>query len=220
MAQSARATVAPPGDQLDTPGPLATNLSPKLTRPELTKAMKLVADWQLRRLPEKTQYDWTFAALYAGYMGVPDAVAGDKYKQAMMQTADKLQWSPGPRVEHADDQAIGQMYMEQYFIHKDKTMMDPDVRTRLDQEIATPDDPQKPLWWWCDALFMALSCICRHAQRLPATRIISTSWIASGTSQPICSTTRTNTSIRAMPPGSTNTRRMGRRSSGPAVMDG
>ena len=153
-AQNTRANVAPPGDQLDTPGQLATNLSPKFTRPELAKAMKLVADWQLSRLPEKTQYDWTFAALYAGYMGVPNAVSGDKYKRAMMQIADKLEWSPGPRVEHADDQAVGQMYMEQYFIHKDKKMMDP-MRARLDQELATPDDPQKPLWWWCDALFMA-----------------------------------------------------------------
>ena len=29
------------------------------------------------------------------------------------------------------------------------------MRARLDAEIATPDDPAKPLWWWCDALFMA-----------------------------------------------------------------
>jgi unsaturated rhamnogalacturonyl hydrolase len=116
--------------------------------------MRLVADWQLSRLPAEPQVDWTFAALYAGFMGVPDSVAGDKYKRAMMEIADKLQWSPGPRVEHADDQAVGQMYMEQYFIHKDKRMMDP-MKARLDQEIATPDDPAKPLWWWCDALFMA-----------------------------------------------------------------
>jgi hypothetical protein len=29
------------------------------------------------------------------------------------------------------------------------------MKARLDVEIATPDDPAKPLWWWCDALFMA-----------------------------------------------------------------
>jgi rhamnogalacturonyl hydrolase YesR len=116
--------------------------------------MKLVADWQLARLPQEAQYDWTFAALYAGFMGVPDQVAGDKYKKAMYDVAEKLSWAPGPRVEHADDQAVGQMYMEQYFIHKDKKMMEP-MRARLDKEIATPDDAKKPLWWWCDALFMA-----------------------------------------------------------------
>jgi rhamnogalacturonyl hydrolase YesR len=153
-AQNENVKLAPPGDHLAAPGPLATDLSPRLTKPELAKAMKLVADWELGRLPAETQYDWTWAALYTGYMGVPDAVAGDKYKQAMTDVAGKLQWSPGPRVEHADDQAVGQMFMEQYFLHKDKKMMEP-MRARLDTEIATPDDPAKPLWWWCDALFMA-----------------------------------------------------------------
>jgi unsaturated rhamnogalacturonyl hydrolase len=149
-----KAPVATPGDSLPTPGPLAQGLSPKFTRADLTKAMKLVADWQLTRMPAQPQVDWTWAALYAGFMAVPEPVAGDKYKQAMRDIADKLDWQPGPRVEHADDQAIGQMYMEQYFIHKDKKMMDP-MQARLDVEIATPDNPAKPLWWWCDALFMA-----------------------------------------------------------------
>jgi len=146
--------VASPGDTLITAGPLAQSLSPKLTRPELAKAMKLVADWQLSRMPAAPQTDWTWAALYAGFMGVPDAVAGDKYKKAMLDLGNQIEWKPGRRVEHADDQAVGQMYMEQYFIHKDAKMMEP-MKARLDQEIATPNNPAKPLWWWCDALFMA-----------------------------------------------------------------
>jgi len=155
-AQGERAPVAPPGDTLATAGPLAQNLSPKLDRRDLAKAMKLVADWQLGRLPAEAQVDWTWAALYAGFMAVPDNVAGDKYKQAMLQVAEQLHWQPGPRVMHADDLAIGQMYMDQYFIHKDAAMMAP-LRARLDAQIATPDpsDPTRPLWWWCDALFMA-----------------------------------------------------------------
>jgi unsaturated rhamnogalacturonyl hydrolase len=153
-AQAKHRAIAPPGDSLSTPGPLAENLSPKLTRADLSKAMKIVADWQLSRMPAEPQTDWTWAALYAGFMGVPDAVSGDKYKKAMQDIADKLEWQPGQRVEHADDQAIGQMYMEQYFLHKDAKMMDP-MKARLNQELATPDDPAKPLWWWCDALFMA-----------------------------------------------------------------
>jgi rhamnogalacturonyl hydrolase YesR len=153
-AHAQRENVAPPGDSLPTAGPLAENLSPKFTKADLAKAMKIVADWQLMRQPAVPQTDWTWAALYTGFMGVPDAVAGDKYKKAMQDLGDKLKWQPGPRVEHADDQAVGQMFLEQYFIHKDAKMLDP-MKARLDQEIATPDDPAKPLWWWCDALFMA-----------------------------------------------------------------
>jgi len=123
--------VAPPGDSLTTPGPLAQDLSPKLTKPELAKAMKIVADWQLGRMPDVPQYDWTWAALYAGFMGVPGAVAGDKYQKAMQDIAEKLEWRPGPRVEHADDQAVGQMYMEQDFLHKNPKMMAP-MKARLD----------------------------------------------------------------------------------------
>jgi rhamnogalacturonyl hydrolase YesR len=37
---------------------------------------------------------------------------------------------------------------------KDERMLTP-IRARMDAEINTPDDGTKPLWWWCDALFMA-----------------------------------------------------------------
>jgi unsaturated rhamnogalacturonyl hydrolase len=150
-----RASIAPPGDTPTTEGPLA-HLSPKLSRRDLAKAMKLVADWQLNRLPPQPQVDWTWAALYTGFMAVPQKVAGDKYQQAMIKVGEGLNWQPGPRVMHADDQAIGQTYLELYMIHKDPRMLDP-MKARLDQEMATPDptDPRKPLWWWCDALFMA-----------------------------------------------------------------
>ncbi len=165
---SALAKTAPPGDMPATAGPLA-HLSPKIKRRDLAKAMKLVADWQLGRLPAQPQYDWTFAALYTGFMAVPEQVAGDKYRQAALRIGEELNWQPGPRVLHADDQAVGQMYLEQYFLHKDPKMIGP-MRARLDTEIAAPESeyatvlprhwdkaqyPNMPLWWWCDALFMA-----------------------------------------------------------------
>ena len=98
--------------------------------------------------------DWTFAALYTGFMAVPKAANGKKYQQAMLQMAKKFNWQPGPRVAHADDQAIGQTYLELYFRYHDPAMMAP-IRQRMDAVMALPDDPEKPLWWWCDALFMA-----------------------------------------------------------------
>lgn len=155
-AQPKPAPLAPPGDTLATPGPLAQNLSSRLDKRDLAKAMKLVADWQLGRMPTGPQVDWTWAALYDGFMAVPDRIAGSKYKQAMLNIGEQLQWQPGPRVMHADDQAVGQMYLEQYFLHKDSKMID-SMRDRLDAEITAPDptDPKRPLWWWCDALFMA-----------------------------------------------------------------
>ncbi len=154
-ARAQRAPVAPPGDTLPTPGPLA-HLSPRLSHRALAKAIKLVADWQLARLPQQAQYDWTWAALYTGFLAVPQQVAGERYEQAIMHVSERLDWQPGPRVMHADDQAIGQTYLDLYLLHPDHKMIEP-MMARLNQEMATPDptDPKRPLWWWCDALFMA-----------------------------------------------------------------
>jgi unsaturated rhamnogalacturonyl hydrolase len=79
-AQQKKAPLAAPGDTLTTAGPLAQNLSPKLDKRDLAKAMKLVADWQLSRMPADTQFDWTWAALYDGFIAVPKKVGGDKYR--------------------------------------------------------------------------------------------------------------------------------------------
>jgi len=151
--QTARPVPASPGDSIESPGPVAS-LSPALKRSEVIRATKLVADWQLARMPEQPQRDWTYAVLHIGFMAVPQQVAGDRYRNAMLDLAKKLDWLPGPEFEFADDQAIGQMYMQHYFIHRKPAMMKP-MQARLDLEIQTPDNPAKPLWWWCDALFMA-----------------------------------------------------------------
>jgi unsaturated rhamnogalacturonyl hydrolase len=141
----------------DTPAvapPLAIDLSPKLTRKNVSHAMQKVADWQLARAEPGFSQDWTFAALYTGFMAVPKAANGEKYQQAMLRMSKKFNWQPGPRVPNADDGAIGQTYLDLYFRYHDPAMMAP-IRERMDAVMALPDNPEKPLWWWCDALYMA-----------------------------------------------------------------
>ncbi|HEY3703867.1 MAG TPA: glycoside hydrolase family 88 protein [Terracidiphilus sp.] len=150
---SKRQTAAP-GDAPSDAGPAATDLSAAITKRDIARAMQRVADWQLQRLPAEAQYDWTYGALYAGMMAVPEDIAGDKYRAAMRRVGEELAWQPGPRVLHADDQVVSQMYLEQYMLSHDDRMLAP-TRARIDAQVNTPDDPTKPLWWWCDALFMA-----------------------------------------------------------------
>ncbi|HEV2274117.1 MAG TPA: glycoside hydrolase family 88 protein [Acidobacteriaceae bacterium] len=130
------------------------NLSPRLSRHAVADAMRLVADWQLRRAEPRFNQDWTFAALYAGFMAVPAEVSGAKYQEAMLAMGKKFAWQPGPRPEHADDQAIGQTYIELYLKYRDPAMIAP-IRQRMESLTRHVDDPDKLLWWWCDALFMA-----------------------------------------------------------------
>jgi len=154
-ASGQSAEAASPGDAPAQARPPA-HLSVKLSKRKISRALKLVANWQLGRMPAFAQYDWTWATLYDGFLAMPTQLAGDKYQNTSMLVGEKLDWQPGPRVMHADDQAIGQTFLELYFLHIDWKMIEP-MQERLEDEMAEPDpaDPKRPLWWWCDALFMA-----------------------------------------------------------------
>ena len=134
--------------------PLAHDLSGKLTHRDVHRAIRKVADWQLNRAEADFDQDWTYAALYAGFMAVPDEAGGEHFREAMQRMGKKFNWEPGPRLAHADDQAIGQTYLDLYQRIPDPAML-ATIRGRMDAVMQLPDDKDKPLWWWCDALFMA-----------------------------------------------------------------
>ncbi|WP_263357767.1 glycoside hydrolase family 88/105 protein [Acidicapsa ligni] len=135
-------------------GPLAHDLSPALKKKDVAHALRKVADWQLSRVQDHYSQDWTFAALYAGFVAVPPTVHGNAYQHAMITMSKQFDWKLGSRSEHADDHAVGQTYLALYEKHHDPAMIAP-TRATMDALILHVDDPQQPLWWWCDALFMA-----------------------------------------------------------------
>jgi unsaturated rhamnogalacturonyl hydrolase len=141
------------GDTLDNPPPLA-NLSGDLNSKAIAIAMQKVGDWELARSRVYFSQDWTFAALYSGFMAAARALPETRYEDAMLQVGNKFDWKLGPRLAHADDQAIGQTYLGLYRDYHEARMIRP-TREQLDALMKAPDDPQKPVWWWCDALFMA-----------------------------------------------------------------
>ena len=153
----------PAGDTATVVLPIATDLSPKLKRKEVARAIQKVGDWQLERARAHFNQDWTYAALYAGFMAVPEGAGGKKYQDAMLEMGKKFNWQLGPRIEHADDAALGQTYLDLYFLYHDPAMITP-TRERMDAVMRLPDDAEKPLWWWCDALFMAPPVLAKLAK--------------------------------------------------------
>ena len=141
------------GDTLDNPPPLA-KLSQAFKPKAIDLAMRKVGDWEMERARPYFNQDWTFAALYAGFMAASKTLPKTGYEDAMMQVGDKFDWKLGPRLIHADDQAIGQTYLGLYRDYHQERMIQP-TRDQFDSLMKMPDDPQKPVWWWCDALFMA-----------------------------------------------------------------
>ena len=157
-AQSERPFVPPPmewvGDAVTDPGPLAADLASDLRPASIKLAMRKVADWQLARIQDKPSQDWTFGALYAGLIAASETLKDPRYAQAVKQVGRHFRWELGPRETHADDQAIGQSYLALYRRTHDRRLIAP-MQAQFDRVLAIPDDPSNPVWWWCDALFMA-----------------------------------------------------------------
>jgi len=146
------------GDDPDDGGPMATDLSASLDPAAVGKAMRKVGDWQLARSEEYFDRIWTWSVLYSGFMAASDSLNDAKYRDAMEAMGKKFDWQLRSHLPDADDQSVGQTYLELYLLKKDPAMMKP-TQAELDALLAAPHVSKKPgktiSWWWCDALFMA-----------------------------------------------------------------
>ncbi len=149
------------GDDPDDGGPMA-KLSPALKSKDVDAAIRKVADWELTRSQPYFDAIWTWSALYVGLMAASDATGDAKYRNAVQTYAESREWTlrkqPAGRLPNADDQSIGEAYIDLYSIRKDPARIAP-TQAALDALIADPTAgvaPGKVIpWWWCDALFMA-----------------------------------------------------------------
>jgi unsaturated rhamnogalacturonyl hydrolase len=143
------------GDAPDDPGPLATNLSTAIKPKAISAAMKKVADWELTVAEPSFNQQWTFAALYDGLLAASATTHDAKYRDAVLHMAQHFDWKLlDNRFPHADDQALGQAYLDLYLADRKPVRM-ADTKAIMDRLVVRPDDPNKLLWWWCDALFMS-----------------------------------------------------------------
>ncbi|WP_263380155.1 glycoside hydrolase family 88/105 protein [Granulicella paludicola] len=143
------------GDAPTDPGPLADGLSGKLYPRDIQVAMRKVADWQIAYAGAKFNQQWTYAPLYEGLIMASRSMHDPTYESVVEKTAKGFDWQlVDDRFPHADDEALGRVYLELYQAHPDPKKI-ASVKTILDRLVARPDDPNKPVWWWCDALYMA-----------------------------------------------------------------
>lgn len=147
------------GDAPADPGPKATHLSAALTPKAVSRAMRKVGDWELARAQPYFDRIWTSSALYAGFMAAADALPEPRYRDAMHAMGTTFHWQLRSEVPNADDQSIGQTYVEFYLRNRDSQEIQP-TQAALDRLLqgATAKIPANQAqipWWWCDALFMA-----------------------------------------------------------------
>src|SRR6185437_7096522 len=82
------------GDSVETE-PSPAHLSPALKRADVAAAVRKVGDWEMVRSKPYFSRDWTFAALYAGYMAAAKAIPDPAYEQAMLAMGNQFSWTPG-----------------------------------------------------------------------------------------------------------------------------
>jgi unsaturated rhamnogalacturonyl hydrolase len=151
---SGEAISAAAGDSQPDSNPIAS-LSPALNRKDITKAIRMVADWQVKTSAGKYNQDWTYAPLYMGLLAASDATGDRVYHDVVLKQSEAFRWSLwANRNLHADDEAIAQAYEQFYVEHRDPVRI-ADARSTFDRLVTYTDTPEKDLWWWCDALFMA-----------------------------------------------------------------
>ena len=143
---------------------LASATSAFASDSQILSVMERACDWQLAHLSTRitkrdTDYGWIRAVFYDGEMALYRQTHDPKYLQPMLDIASKLKWEPGPRFRYADDQAIGQLYTELFFVKHDPAMIAP-MRDRWDQIMSHPVAGHLD-WSWCDALFMAPPSLAR-----------------------------------------------------------
>jgi rhamnogalacturonyl hydrolase YesR len=147
------------GDAPEDPGPKATDLSPAIEQHAIAAAMREVADWQLARSQQYFDRIWTWSVLYSGFMAASSSLHDTRYSDAMKTMSEQFRWELRSASPNADDQSIGQTYLELYLDNRKPDWISP-TQAALDGLLTSAQAPiptnqaQIP-WWWCDALFMA-----------------------------------------------------------------
>lgn len=148
---------------------------PKIPTTQDVKALAdKVANWQIetfedmgkyRALPPKEQrkkwhnrdkhheLEWTNAALYAGMYEWAETNPDVTYEKWLYDIGVNNNWKLYKRLLHADDHAVGQMYLRMHELYGHPRLIKP-MRKQFDSilEYAQVD---KMHWDWADALFMA-----------------------------------------------------------------
>jgi rhamnogalacturonyl hydrolase YesR len=140
--------------------------------------MKKVADWQLTQSSWNSSVTWERGALHAGMMACYEATKDETYLDKSRQFAQKFNWQLASTSHHADNNAVGQDYMELYFLDVQDPARYMYFKNVSDSHVDNPTHfycniaGGNETWWWCDALFMAPPGLVRLSRALSDSKYI------------------------------------------------
>lgn len=157
-----------------------------------------VADWQLAQFdirsnkmrpemrPSGIPNGWMYATLHVGLLRWAEQIDSPAYKQAVLNLSQLNEYMLGPRVYHADDHAVGDVYLSLYKTYGGENKL-AHTKAFLNYIVANPDmrdfefavkerdvhefslrtfkDPYcTRRWCWADAVFMSPPVFAHLAQ--------------------------------------------------------
>lgn len=122
---------------------------PRPAPPAIAACLDRAAQWQLAHATRYADTDWVNGVFYAGLSAWAEVSSDPRFRTELVAAGNRTAWRPGPDPYNADDQAVGQAYVEAYFRDPRPERIAP-LRASFDHVLAHP----KALWYWCDALFM------------------------------------------------------------------
>ena len=163
--------------------------SAAMTQADIEKVAENVANWQLAQYdirsnkmrpemrPSGTPNGWMYATLHIGLWHWAQTIDSDMYRQTVMNLSQLNDYQLGPRVYHADDHAVGDVYLSIFdmfggdsrivntIAHFDQVVDTPSTvdmefvnsnKTTHEFDIRTYKDPScTDRWCWADSVFMS-----------------------------------------------------------------
>lgn len=146
-------------------------------RKQVLAAASKVADWQLAHMDglhidshmkeeSRNTRSWQQGAFWVGVTHLAHVTGDKRYLDAIFEMGKANNWSPGPRLTHADDHVIAQSYLWAARHGAGKDVIGP-IRGTFDAILADPPVVHLSFvagkgefqclrrWCWCDAVFMA-----------------------------------------------------------------
>jgi len=120
-------------------------------------AMLKALEWQeAHPIVEKSPKDWTNGAYYTGVAKAHQATSDAACLNALQGMAKRNEWQTYIRINSADDVAISYAYLYLAAVGDKEANLKP-TEDFITKHLAYQQEQKrsKPLWWWCDALFMA-----------------------------------------------------------------
>jgi unsaturated rhamnogalacturonyl hydrolase len=126
---------------------------------DILQTMIMVNDHWINGHMDPGDWEWNRAAYFTGNMALYHTWPDQKYLYYAMIWAENNGWGlkGGPTTRHADNQCIGQTYLDLYDIEWDPEHI-ADIQVSVENMV---NSTKKDDWYWIDAFYMAMPVFTR-----------------------------------------------------------